>query len=80
MESLLEQAHKANSENQKNMKRYQETIRELQQQIDEEKSACNESHNQLSFAERRGQTALAEKDELAGTIEQVNKLNFFLVY
>ncbi|KAI1730163.1 myosin head (motor domain) domain-containing protein [Ditylenchus destructor] len=74
LEIALDQANKANVDAQRNMKRYQETVRELQQQIEEEQHARDEFRDQLTLAERRSQLLQTEKEELAASLEQSERL------
>lgn len=68
----MDHANKANVDAQKNMKRYQDGIRELQQQIEDEQRIREEVRDQLATAERRAQMLQTEKEDLAVNFEQVN--------
>ena len=81
LELGLDQANKANIDAQKNLKRYQETVRELQQQIDDEQRAREQLNGQLQHAEKRVQILQQEKDELTNGLDQANHIfTFFVVF
>lgn len=69
----MDHSNKANVDAQKNIKRYQDSIRELQQQIEDEQRAREEVRDQLSTAERRAQILQTEKEDLVVNFEQAER-------
>uniref|UniRef100_A0A7E4UTG5 Myosin motor domain-containing protein n=1 Tax=Panagrellus redivivus TaxID=6233 RepID=A0A7E4UTG5_PANRE len=70
LEIGLDHANKANVDAQKNIKRYQEAVRELQQQVEDEQRVREDLRDQLSTAERRAQILQSEKEDLVNSLEQ----------
>uniref|UniRef100_A0A1I7XLC0 Myosin motor domain-containing protein n=1 Tax=Heterorhabditis bacteriophora TaxID=37862 RepID=A0A1I7XLC0_HETBA len=70
LEIALDHANKANVDTQKNLKRHQDNIRDLQAQVEEEQRVREEARDQASVAERRAQILQQEKEELAVAYEQ----------
>ncbi|KAK5972438.1 MYOsin heavy chain structural protein, partial [Trichostrongylus colubriformis] len=70
LEIALDHSNKANADAQKNLKRYQDTTRELQMQVEEEQRLKEEAREQVMVAERRAQITQQEKDDLVVAYEQ----------
>ena len=75
----LDQANKANIDAQKNLERYQETVCELQQQVDAEQRAQEQLSGQLQNAEKGVQMVQQEKEALANSLDQANHIIFTFV-
>ncbi|VDK27060.1 unnamed protein product [Gongylonema pulchrum] len=73
LEIALDHANRANVDAQKNAKRYQDNVRELQAQVEDEQRERDELREQMSVVERRMQALQSEKAELAAALEQVAK-------
>uniref|UniRef100_A0A0N5AQ97 Myosin head n=1 Tax=Syphacia muris TaxID=451379 RepID=A0A0N5AQ97_9BILA len=74
LEIALDHANKANVDAQKNIKRHQDTIRELQTQMEEEQRQREELRDQVNAVERRAQILQSEKEDLAIGFEQAERL------
>ena len=71
LEIALDHANKSNVDAQKNLKRYQDHVRDLQSQVEEEQRSTLEAREHASLAERRSQILQQEKEDLAVAYEQV---------
>lgn len=66
----MDHANKANVESQRNLKRYQETVREFQMQAEDEARHRDEAREHAATAERRAQALQQEKEDMAVGFEQ----------
>lgn len=67
----LEHANRANEDAQKNLKRYAEQVKELQQQVDENQRSRQEFHEKYLMMDKRYQSTRAEQQELVANLETV---------
>ncbi|MFH4975662.1 hypothetical protein AB6A40_002371 [Gnathostoma spinigerum] len=73
LEIALDHATLANSDAQKNLKKYQEQIRELQQQIEIEQKNREEIREQYLNMEKKATILQAEKEEMVLATEQMER-------
>ncbi|CAJ0961850.1 unnamed protein product, partial [Mesorhabditis belari] len=73
LEVALDHANKANVESQKAMKRYVDTVKDLQMQVDDEQRIREELKDQAHIAERRAQILQSEKEDLVNAYEQAER-------
>ncbi|CAI4223566.1 unnamed protein product [Auanema sp. JU1783] len=73
LEIALDHSNKAGVDAQKNLKRYQDHIRDLQLQVEEEQRMKEEHRDQASSAERRSQVLQQEKEDLVVGYEQAER-------
>ncbi|CAJ0592060.1 unnamed protein product [Cylicocyclus nassatus] len=73
LEVALDHANKASVDAQRNMKKYQDSSRDLQLQLEEEQRLREEANEQTLMAERRAQMALQEKEDLSNALEQAER-------
>ncbi|EFP05608.1 hypothetical protein GCK72_018221 [Caenorhabditis remanei] len=73
LEIALDHANRANADAQKTIKKYMETVRELQVQIEEEQRQKDELREQFFASEKRNAILQAEKDELAQQAEAAER-------
>uniref|UniRef100_A0A914UJZ5 Myosin heavy chain n=1 Tax=Plectus sambesii TaxID=2011161 RepID=A0A914UJZ5_9BILA len=73
LEIGLDHANKANMDAQKNIKRHQDQVRELQTQIEDEQRQREELRDQVNIAERRAAMLQTEKEDLALSYEQAER-------
>jgi myosin heavy chain 6/7 len=73
LEIALDHANKANADAQKNLKRHQEQIRELQMQVEEEQRTRDDIREQYLSAEKRATILQSEKEELSVALEQAER-------
>uniref|UniRef100_A0A0N4ZXJ8 Myosin motor domain-containing protein n=1 Tax=Parastrongyloides trichosuri TaxID=131310 RepID=A0A0N4ZXJ8_PARTI len=73
LEISMDHANRANAEAQKNIKRYTEQIRDLQQHIDEEQRRRDEFRDNYLNIEKKLAVAKSEQEEIYSQIENINK-------
>uniref|UniRef100_A0A7E4ZQZ6 Myosin-3 n=1 Tax=Panagrellus redivivus TaxID=6233 RepID=A0A7E4ZQZ6_PANRE len=73
LEIALDHANKANADAQKNLKRHQEQIRELQLQVEEEQRSRDDIREQYLNAEKRATLLQSEKEEILVALEQAER-------
>ncbi|KIH57527.1 myosin head [Ancylostoma duodenale] len=73
LEIALDHANRANEDAQKNIKRYMDQIRELQQTIDEEQKRREEFRELLLSSERKLAAAKQEQEELVVKLEAIER-------
>ncbi|CAD5211296.1 unnamed protein product [Bursaphelenchus okinawaensis] len=73
LEIALDHANKANADAQKNLKRHQEQIRELQLQVEEEQRTRDDLREQYLNAEKRATILQSEREEIAVALEQAER-------
>lgn len=73
LEIALDHANQANADAQKNLKRYQEQIRELQQQVEIEQRNREEIREQYLNTEKRATLLQSEKEELVVAMDQAER-------
>jgi chromosome segregation ATPase len=74
LEIALDHANKANSDAQKNLRRFQDQIKEVQLQIEDEQRQKDEAREQCQNAERRMGVLQQEKDELRHHYEETERV------
>ena len=74
LEIALDHANKANSDAQKNLRRFQEQIKEIQLQIEDEQRQKDEAREQHQNAERRLGSLQTEKDDLRHHFEETERV------
>ncbi|MFH4975774.1 hypothetical protein AB6A40_002483 [Gnathostoma spinigerum] len=73
LEIALDHANKANADAQKNLKKYVEQVRDVQQQIEDEQRQRDEMRDQFFSAEKRAQMLESEKEELSAALAQAER-------
>uniref|UniRef100_A0A0K0FNS7 Myosin-2 (inferred by orthology to a C. elegans protein) n=1 Tax=Strongyloides venezuelensis TaxID=75913 RepID=A0A0K0FNS7_STRVS len=73
LEISMDHANRANAEAQKNIKRYTEQIRDLQQHIDEEQRRRDEFRDNFLNIEKKLVAAKQDQEEIYTQIENINK-------
>ncbi|MFH4973999.1 hypothetical protein AB6A40_000708 [Gnathostoma spinigerum] len=73
LELALDHANQANADAQKNLKKYQDQIRELQQQVEIEQKNREEIREQYLNMEKRATVLQSEKEELSVATEQAER-------
>ncbi|PAV86100.1 hypothetical protein WR25_24427 isoform B [Diploscapter pachys] len=73
LEIALDHANRANADAQRTIKKYIETVRELQLQVEDEQRQKDEIREQLLSSERRNALLQQEKDELAQQAEAAER-------
>lgn len=74
LEIALDHANKANEDAQKNIRRYLEQIKEIQQAIGEEQRRRDEFRENLVTAEKKLSTTKGEHDELVGLVDNLQRV------
>uniref|UniRef100_A0AC34QQA2 Myosin heavy chain n=1 Tax=Panagrolaimus sp. JU765 TaxID=591449 RepID=A0AC34QQA2_9BILA len=74
LEIALDHANKANEDAQKNIRRYIDTIKELQAQIAEEQRRRDEFRENFVSAEKRLSIEKMEHDELVGIVDNLQRI------
>ncbi|KAE9554526.1 hypothetical protein FO519_002282 [Halicephalobus sp. NKZ332] len=73
LEIGLDHANKANADSQKTIKRYQDNIRDLQQQVEDEQRLREDLRDQLALAERRAQMLQSEKEDMSLALDNADR-------
>lgn len=73
LEIALDHANKANAEAQKNIKRYQQQLKDVQTALEEEQRARDEARELLGISERRANALQNELEESRTLLEQADR-------